>query len=246
MEIALNPENKLFVISTGNSVSELGFSVVYEQARELMARVSRIIRKLGTERQGGIWDLYAKLLPVQESDIGTLSQYEQYSTLLSMYRQLGDKETWYDARTPKEVRRVLERYRSNSGLVRVFTGDSITGRDFMEENDTIGRIGRSPGPMMVPLLIEDGEYGGGALLTHCIVRIVDIATGIDVYRHPAYHQPQMRLVDAPGYDRAEGFTHNVEEQLADGEWTVCERFETKAKACHWMAFMAGESHNLHD
>lgn len=246
MEITLNPESKLFVISTGNSVSQLDFKLVYEQARELMARVTRLVKKLGTDRQSGIVDLYAKLVPVQEAAIGTVEQYQQYSTLLSMYSKLTDRETWFDARTPKEVRRVLERYRENEGMVRVFTGDPETGLDHMEEFDSIGRIRRSMGPMMVPLLVEDGEYGGGALLTHCIVRIVDLATGLDVYRHANYHQPELRMVEAPRYDQVEGYTHIVEGQQTDGEWTVYARFKSQAKACHWLAFMAGQSHDLKD
>lgn len=244
MNIALNQESRLFVISTGNSTSCLGFSVVFEQARELMARIARISKQVGQPPSPLV--SLEKLLPVKEEEVGTLAQYEQYSTLLSMYRQMGDKETWFDARTPKEVRRVLERYRKSEGMLRVYTGCADTGRDGLAEFGTIGRIGRSMGPMMVPLLVEEGEYGGAALLTDSIVRLQDCTTGLDVYRHKQYHVPPMEVEVAPSYDQALGYTHVVKVCESDNEWQVYARFHSHAKACHWVAFMAGESHDLPD
>lgn len=45
-------------------------------------------------------------------------------------------------------------------MVRIWLGDTQTGRAWAEENDVIGTIGRSTGTMEVPLLVEAGELAG--------------------------------------------------------------------------------------
>ena len=75
-----------------------------------------------------------------------------------------------------------------SKRIRIFLGDSETGKDWNEWYDTIGYIGRSCGPVKIPLMIHNTRsHGGGAVLDHCIVRItIDKKT---VYQHPNYHCP---------------------------------------------------------
>lgn len=228
MNIALNNEQEQFVISTGNSVSCMGFKVVYEQACELARRIA----KAGKE-----------LMVPKSTEIGTLAQYAQYQQLLSIYRSVGDEKTWFDARTPKKVQRILEDARKSNDKMRIFMGDTETGRDWMDEYDTIGRIGRSMGPMKSPLLVADGEYGGPALLTHCIVRIINITTGEECYRHPKYHTPKMELSEAAHYDVVDGYTHCVKVESKDGVMETHANFKSQAEAAHWLAFMSGQSHD---
>lgn len=239
MNITLNNEQRLFVISTGNSVSCLGFDVVYQQARELCRRLKATAAR--TSLAAGM-DALVDLVMPSEAQIGTLEQFYQHRALMAGYTKLDDRDTWYDARTPAGVQVALEDARKSNDIMRVFTGDTLTGRDWMEEYDTIGRIGRSGGAMKVPLLVPKRDIGGPALLTHCIVRILNVTKGKEVYRHPSYHAPKMELVEAASYDKAEGYTHCVKMQNKDGEMETCANFKSHTDATLWMAFMDGLVH----
>ena len=150
-----------------------------------------------------------------------------------------DNGTCYNVKTPAGVVEVLEEARLSHRRIRIFYGDQQTGRDWGEENDTIGTIGRSTGNIKVPLLLKmSRSYGGGALLDHCIVKIT-----IDKrvrYLHPNYHQEAYVLSNLKKHGSK------------DFEWSACRfagegpalqpvaRFKTKVKAENWIAFMKGE------
>lgn len=96
--------------------------------------------------------------------------------------------TSYHIETPVAVVQVLERARQNRTRIHVSYGDATTGRDWLEEWDITGFVGRSIGPVKVPLLIANRRsLGGGAILDHCIVRIRLSAGGGILYQHPTYH-----------------------------------------------------------
>lgn len=92
--------------------------------------------------------------------------------------------TYYNKATPGAVVRALESARASGGTVRLFYGDAITGRAWAEENDVSGTVGRSMGPLKVPLLVPHGSRGGGAILSHCIVAI-KTAAGF-IYKHTGF------------------------------------------------------------
>lgn len=94
--------------------------------------------------------------------------------------------TWYNPSTPPEVIKVLENARESGKVLWVDYGDQKTGRSWSEENDVRGTIGRSSGPVKIPLLIEEGEDGGPGLLEHCIVNIMSAESGRILYRHPIF------------------------------------------------------------
>ena len=102
--------------------------------------------------------------------------------------------TSYDTRTPDEVIRVLESARINRTRLHISLGDTDSGRDWLEEYETHGYIGRSMGPVKVPLMIANSRsLGGGAILDHCIVRIRESAGGRVLWQHPQYHHGQMEI-----------------------------------------------------
>lgn len=120
--------------------------------------------------------------------------------------------TSYHENTPEAVINVLERAMRTKERVRIFYGDTTTGRDWMEIYDTIGTIGRSCGQIKIPLLIKNSRsYGGGAILDHCIVKIT-----IDkkvVYQNPKYYLPIMEIKEASDTLKADGYFYSV---FADG------------------------------
>ncbi len=99
--------------------------------------------------------------------------------------------TSYHAETPNEVIRVLENTRLNRTRLHISLGETEgpnAGRDWLEEFETHGYVGRSMGPIKAPLLVANRRsMGGGAILTHCVVRIRTSAGGRVLYQHPQYH-----------------------------------------------------------
>ena len=97
--------------------------------------------------------------------------------------------TYFDNRTNDKVCSILANYVGcRYQRVRVFYGNTESGKDWCECYDVIGYIGRSCGSIKIPLLIPTkNSLGGGGILDHCIVKIT-----IDkrvVYEHPKYHCP---------------------------------------------------------
>lgn len=93
--------------------------------------------------------------------------------------------TFHD-NTPPKVREVLIRAYLTKQRVRLFYGDVISGRCWLEEHDVLGYIQRSTGPKHIPILVYNSRStGGGAVLDHCIVRI---QFGLkEEYSHPNFH-----------------------------------------------------------
>lgn len=145
------------------------------------------------------------------------------------YQQL-ENGTCYHAETPEAVVRALENARLNDWRIRVFYGDTVTGRSWMDECDTMGTVGRSCGRIKIPLLIKSRRsMGGGALLDHFIIKIT--ADHSLVYEHPKFNMPEMKVVEShvPGYTAGVDFDNSRQAN-----------FKTKAQAERYVAFMRGE------
>lgn len=241
MEIICNEEQRLFVLKSSDHVSCMGYDVIRNHCLELQRR----IKKFGLLPNG------VSLTPVLDSEIGTLNQYEQYKNLLKLVRNrnLG---TWFDYSTPTKIRTILEQYRKEGGRLRLFYGDTQTGRCWMEENDVLGKIGRSTGTMKIPLLIAEGECGGPGILDSCVVRILDADTREELYLQKNYFLPDMEIrstegvmarwhTDKPPKLLSEmGFTHGVWIREKDGNFSNQANFKSYGKAAQYVAFMSGE------
>jgi hypothetical protein len=141
--------------------------------------------------------------------------------------------TSYHVETPAAVIEVLERARQNRTRIHVSYGDTGTGNDWLEEFDVSGYVGRSMGPVKVPLLVANRRsMGGGAILDHCIVRIRESAGGRILYQHPSYHfgnlaiRPKSEPVLLP-----DGRTLNID-VIRDGQPHAS--FESVEKARRWV------------
>lgn len=90
--------------------------------------------------------------------------------------------------------RVLENARQNRTRLHISLGDQQTGRDWLEEFETHGYVGRSMGPIKVPLIVANRRsLGGGSILDHCIVRIRASAGGRVLWQHPSYHHGTLEI-----------------------------------------------------
>lgn len=159
-------------------------------------------------------------------------------------------ETEYKQGTPEKVKQWLENIMHTDRRVRFFYGDTERedfervhgrkpepGKDWGEENDVTGRIGRSTGLKPIPLLLHNkNSYGGGAILTDCIVRMfVKGRNGWqEVYRHPNYHSDFDSAVVKVS-EMAPEYSHAV---VIKGEEVAM--FHSERSAKNYLAFMRGE------
>lgn len=97
--------------------------------------------------------------------------------------------TTYDIRTPDKVVNVLEQARTNKTRLKLIYGDINNGRVWGDIET--GRIGRSMGPVKIPIILcNSRSMGGSGILTHCIVKIEhsNSKNGGVLYQHPQYHE----------------------------------------------------------
>jgi hypothetical protein len=146
------------------------------------------------------------------------------------YERENDTATAYHKETPTAIREILEDALESRDRLRLFFGDTKTGRDWNEEHDVIGYIGRSTGKVKIPLLINNARSsGGGAILDHRIVKIME---GNRVrYQHPKYKIGDFSALPS----KTKGYYTDV---FIDG--VLVARFKKPGQAGRWIAFMKGE------
>lgn len=157
------------------------------------------IDKERADEKGTAMDIQVK----EVADVKSLT-YDKYKVY---------NDTWYCFNTPDKIIQILDDAIENHCRIRVFYGDTKTGRDWMEIYDTIGYVGRSCGKVKVPLLIKNRRsYSGCSILTDNIVKIT-----IDkfvVYQHLNYHLPDMEIREACDSLKAIGYNYST---FADGK-----------------------------
>ena len=97
--------------------------------------------------------------------------------------------TFYDINTQDGIIYLLDKISNDKVRVRFHWGDTKTGKDWGDTYDIKGYIGKSTGPIRIPILVfNKRSMGGHAILTHCIVKISLTKGGKVLYQHPNYHQ----------------------------------------------------------
>lgn len=80
--------------------------------------------------------------------------------------------TWYHEGTPDAAIKAVEIARQSHTRIHLNLGDTQTGRSWGEVHDVTGYVGRSMGPIKIPILIYNSRsIGGSGILTHCILSI---------------------------------------------------------------------------
>ena len=214
-QVTLNPKQKLYVIATDYGCSCFGFDNARDHANQIAEHLNR------TD------------LVFTSSDYAALAGYRKYEEAVSAWsRSSLTRQTYFDPGTDPQAAAVLESRRQTGGTVRLVMGNTLTGEPWLDEFDVVGKIGRSGGSLKVPLLMEDGESGGGAILTACVLHIIDWKSGRTLYRHPAYREPDLGLQPSDNPEHPWAVIHLNE---------VIARFKDMGKACAYIAFMRGET-----
>jgi hypothetical protein len=95
--------------------------------------------------------------------------------------------TYFHKDTPAELARILSGLIHTDTRVRVFLGDYNTGREWGEEFETVGYIGRSTGTRPIALLVHNKRsLGGGALLDDHILKLVETRARRVLWQHPNF------------------------------------------------------------
>lgn len=140
----------------------------------------------------------------------------------------------------KKLVDVITRCISNRNRIRLWYGDVKTGETWLEEYDVTGVISRSMGDRFkIPILIHNRRsYGGGAILTHCIVRIDDIETRAPLWKVDNFHFPEFRIKVGSG-----DYPYKVEVKKDNEDWKVDTCFKTDTQAHRWVDFMTGKRYS---
>lgn len=183
-KISLDEANRQYVIHTSEGYSVLSYQSCYDNAIALAEAMRRT--------QGGN-PLRLDFIPAINS-IGTMECYQAFQKLIAVFSEHPARlKPWYMPGTPAGVINAIAKYRNSGDLLRVFLGDRLTGRDSCEENASVGRIGLQGGLLKRPVLVELGAGFGDCILTERVVRLMDVATNREVYRHPQYRIPELSV-----------------------------------------------------
>jgi len=89
-----------------------------------------------------------------------------------------------------EIARIIEKHRIRGTRLRFHWGDTETGRDWGDIHDVAGYVGRSCGPVKIPILVHNRRsLGGGAIMSSIVrIRYANKQDGGDIYRHELYHE----------------------------------------------------------
>lgn len=134
-------------------------------------------------------------------------------------------------KTPSRVATLLNNLSMSQQRIRLVYGDANTGKDWLEEYDVIGTIGRSTGVKQVPLLIKNSRStGGGSILDHCILKIVDVKSKRILYQHEKYVSPDFTIQYGTSIEH--GYNYAV---FCNN--TVQANFKTEKQAQKYIDFM---------
>jgi len=230
MKTEVNISLQSYVIHTEHGASMVNFGNLYDETLSLVEALGKRKSTESDLRQIlGDWDLEKDRARLYAS----LEIVDIRNDILDVARRKNiNLGTWFSRKTPTKVRRALEDARKEGTRVRLYSGDPRTGRDWLDEFDTIGTIGRSTGILKVPLLVAEGEIGELAILDHCIVKIESIDDGRILYEHPKYNLPTFEIRTESG--EPDGVPYCV---YADGN--CHSRHRTYADAAGLLAFLSG-------
>lgn len=215
-QITLNTEQSLYVIPCGGGYSCFGFENAKRDTEQIALALDR-----------------KDLMPTPEV-FGKLAGYSLYEKAVQAWgNSILSRKTWFYPGTVPKVQSVLESFRESNKLIRLFYGDPETGKDSCEEWDVVGRIGRSSRMMKIPLLIPQGEHGGGSILSNRVLRIMDVTQNKDIYRHPKYQVPAIRLEQITDPKHPEYCWAGYRDD------SLVARFKTPYEAAEWDEFITG-------
>lgn len=214
--LVIDPKNRVFILNVGFNTEAISFADVLD----ITNAIAGIAEKPS--------------LAISAKDVGTTEAFERYRAALKLAPESFKAPMWFHSRTPHEVRSALLSAKACGRKIRIYYGDPLTGEDSLASRENIGWVGRMTGAHLpFPVLLNSLESRGGTrVFDSGIVRIQDLdASGLEVYKHPSYHLPQMSI--------AEITDGTVILSLKDRRI----QFNTDDHYQRWRRYMMGVQHN---
>jgi len=232
MTISINESQRLYIIQGAEFTSSIGFDNVKSNVVQMCDLMS---------------------VPKPIADLGSMAMYQSYLELLQRFKtHSASKKTWFQDGTAPAVMRVLKKAIASDepSIIRMFFGNTETGYDWCEENDVTGFVGRTGGTYKSPLLMEpfSTPYGGlesanfgDAISCQNIVRMIDVLSGAELYRHPKYQVPRFQIVPANEFVRMAGMPISVlRDDMENMPGINVANFHDQYAAEDYVAFMKGQ------
>lgn len=174
-------------------------------------------------------------------DNGNSFEYVNYHGTYFTYGRNIQNEGW-EYKENEKLWKVLSSLVHSDRRVRIWYGDTETGRSWNEEYEVTGTIRRSKGKIAIPLLLKTSRSCyGGALLDDCIIRIDDIKEKRTIYKLDNFHVEDMKVYEIGDAN----FKYQVAKLSEDsGEWEVQASFKTEQQAHNYVAFMRGKRYRM--
>jgi hypothetical protein len=142
----------------------------------------------------------------------------------------------FSEETPIQVMEILQAANEYNWRIRVWYGDTKTGRSWNEENDIIGNVGKSNGLHKIPLLIKNKRSSGGdGILDDCIIKIVDIRTNEVLYQNVNFNQSLFKAEE-----KSDVLGYSAKVRCDSMVYANCKSIEQAERLA---AFMNGKRHS---
>lgn len=95
---------------------------------------------------------------------------------------------------------ILEKLYNTNKRIRIFSGNTETGKNWNEENDVMGYVGKSTGDNKIFLLVNNSRSKGGiAISINSILCIMNTSNSQIIYKHPLYKSDIWNILDCSVY-----------------------------------------------
>lgn len=186
-----------------------------------------------------------KIIEEKLSNGNTLTyRVETSGTAYEIKRVLGGGTVEEFPQVTDSLIQVLEQCRQYKNRVRLWYGDTKTGRSWNNEYGITGTIGRSCGDIKIPILVNNKRsHGGDAILTSCLIRIDDIISHRTLWRVDNFHVEKMRIELPSPELREDGYVAAVMMEEDSGAVENVANFKKEKSAKRWIQFMNGERYS---
>lgn len=173
---------------------------------------------------------------------GNTSLYEEYKGMFFETGMIFADYTRadYTKTVNRELMETVHKCYTEHRRIRIWLGDTETGKAWNEEYNVTGYVGLSRGKVKVPLLINNvRSCSGFPVLVHCLVRIDDIKSRKTLWKTDNFHVEEMTILTIrENSDKATLYTWEVWQSGNN-----IANFKKKDQAERYVAFLKGERYS---
>lgn len=130
-----------------------------------------------------------------------------------------------------KIQKALTKAFKEGWKVRIFYGDTQTGRDWLEESNSIGYVKLHKHRAHFILLFKKQSAYGDVICVKNIVKILAL-NGEVLYQHDAYHLDELVISQS----KQSGYSHEIVNLTIGG---VLARFQSLEACQNWLKFIKG-------